>query len=487
MDSRKKNILIALMVAMFLGAVEGTVVTTAIPTIAKALNGFEIISWVFSLYLLTSAISTPIFGKLADLYGRKNMLSLGILIFILGSFLCGFSETMLELIFFRAIQGIGAGAIFTITYTIVGDIFSVSEMAKVQGWLGTVWGVASLAGPLVGGILIEYFSWKWIFFINIPFGILCIILLQRNLNENLEKKEISIDFIGIMVLSSAIITILIGSLVSGKDSNGYFISFIKYIIVTIVLLIVFYFVEKKSKEPVIHFDIFSKSGTIVNLISFFASAILIAINVYMPIYFQNILGLNPTISGLVLAPMSISWLLSSVILAKAIPKYGERIIMEISTLILLISSIFLYTMGIKTNINLAMLYTFIMGFGFGSSFTILTILVQVSVDFKKRGTATAVNSLIRTLGQTIGIGIFGSLFNLYIVRYFYSIGIKGVLPDSLYSKSGINSAFTIGQIKGSLNASLHIIFMILIIVSIICFCLSLTVSNDLKEQNNACN
>lgn len=205
MDSRKINIMIALLVAMFLGAIEGTVVTTAIPTIVKELQGFEIISSVFSVYLLTSAISTPIYGKLSDLYGRKNILSIGIIIFLIGSFLCGLSQNMYMLIICRAIQGIGAGAIFTVTYTIIGDVFTIEERPKIQGIISAVWGIASLAGPFIGGILIDILSWHWIFFINIPFGIVSVILIQRNLNESFEKKKHKIDYAGIITLSAAML------------------------------------------------------------------------------------------------------------------------------------------------------------------------------------------------------------------------------------------------------------------------------------------
>ncbi len=191
MNSRKRSIAAALMVAMFLGAVEGTVVTTAIPTIVKDLQGFEIISSVFSVYLLTSAITTPIYGKLSDLYGRKNMLSIGIIIFLIGSFLCGLSQTMYMLIGARAIQGIGAGAIFTVTYTIIGDVFTLEERPKIQGIISSVWGIASLVGPFLGGILIDLLSWHWIFFINLPFGIISVVLIQRNLDEVFEKKNIA--------------------------------------------------------------------------------------------------------------------------------------------------------------------------------------------------------------------------------------------------------------------------------------------------------
>ena len=237
MNSRKRSIAAALMVAMFLGAVEGTVVTTAIPTIVKDLQGFEIISSVFSVYLLTSAITTPIYGKLSDLYGRKNMLSIGIIIFLIGSFLCGLSQTMYMLIGARAIQGIGAGAIFTVTYTIIGDVFTLEERPKIQGIISSVWGIASLVGPFLGGILIDLLSWHWIFFINLPFGIISVVLIQRNLDEVFEKKKHSIDFAGIITLSLAMV-IFLNIFLSNEDmssSNNIFI--LLSVIATVILLV----------------------------------------------------------------------------------------------------------------------------------------------------------------------------------------------------------------------------------------------------------
>lgn len=481
MDNRKRNIVISLMVAMFLAAVEGTVVTTAIPTIAKALNGFELISWVFSVYLLTSAISTPIYGKLSDLYGRKNILSIGVVIFLLGSFLSGISGSMYQLIIFRAVQGLGAGSIFTVTYTIVGDVFSLAERAKVQGWLGTVWGVASLAGPFLGGFLIEYLSWHWIFFINIPFGLLSIVLLQRNLDEHLEKKKVKIDYAGAIVLSLSILSFLYGTMSNGEGSSASSTLNILPLAAAAVLLVFFYFIEKRVSQPIIPFEIFTKPNILINLISFLISAVLIGIDVYMPLYMQNILGFSPTISGLSMAPMSIAWTLSAVLLAKAITKYGERAVIVLSTLIIMSGCVLLLTLHLSSSIVLVVIYSFILGFGMGGAFTILTIVVQSSVDYSKRGAATAANSLVRTIGQTIGISILGSIVNFSIVRYLSNLGIKGIDPDNLYSSTNVNTGLSLGNIKASIFSGIHLVFIILIVVSAVCFLLSFSSSNKLKE------
>lgn len=472
MDSGKRSILIALMVAMFLGAVEGTVVTTAIPTIVKDLQGFEIISSVFSVYLLTSAISTPIYGKLSDLYGRKNILSIGIIIFLIGSFLCGLSQSMYMLIAARAIQGVGAGAIFTVTYTIVGDVFSLEERPRIQGTIGTVWGIASLAGPFLGGILIDMLSWHWVFFINLPFGILSIILLQRNLDETFEKKKHNIDFAGIITLSAAMI-IFLNIFLSGESiSFNRNIFIIISILLTAILLFAFYKIERKTKEPIIPFDIFTRTNSIVNVISFLASATLIGVDVYLTIYIQNVLGYSAKISGLALAPMSVSWLVASFVLGKVMVKYGGKVVLIISNAVLLISVILLLTLGVNSSLLVVLIYVFIMGFGFGGAFTTLTIVVQESVEYNKRGAAMATNSLLRTLGQTIGVSVFGGIFNLYIVKYFVQLGINGVDPSNLYEASANNQAVTIEQIKLSLNSSLHILYIIFICISIFALILS---------------
>lgn len=461
MDIKKRNIVIAIMVAMFLGAVEGTVVTTAVPTIVKELNGFELISWVFSLYLLTSAISTPIYGKLCDLYGRKSILSIGIIIFLIGSTLCGLSRSMYQLIAFRALQGLGAGAIFTVTYTIVGDVFELSERAKVQGWISSTWGIASLIGPFIGGFFIDYLSWNWIFFINIPFGILSIILLQRNLKENFTKEKHKIDYAGAVALSAAIIVLMYGYLLFGENT----FSIITSIIITGIFLVIFYFIEKKAQEPIFPFDIFTKTNIIINVISFLASAVLIASNVYMPLYMQNVLGFGATASGLAMAPMSVAWLLSSFFIGKAIPKFGERTVIVISIFIIVLSCILLPTLNISSPLILVIIYTSIMGFGFGGSFSTLTIVVQSSVDYSKRGAATASNSLVRTLGETIGISIFGIIFNLRIVKYFNNIGIKGIDPSNLYSSIGKYDVSYLEHIKLSQDSGLHMIYAALILIT----------------------
>jgi len=485
MDIKKRNVVIAIMVAMFLGAVEGTVVTTAVPTIVKDLSGVGLLSWIFSAYFLTSAISTPIYGKLADLYGRKRTLSVGIAIFLVGSALCGLSQTMYQLIVFRVLQGMGAGAIFTVTYTIVGDIFTLEERAKVQGWLSGVWGVASVIGPFIGGFLIDWLSWHWVFFINIPFGILSIMLFQMNYDETIEKKRVQIDYSGTLLLSLALLALLTGFLLGGQGKGwegGTLKLSMGLFALAIILLAGFYFVEKKAAEPVIPFSILTKTSTVVNVISFLASAVLIGADVYLPVYIQSVLGYSATISGLSMSPMSISWMLASVVLAKAIPKYGEQAVIGLSTAILLLSSLLLSTLDIRSPLFLVIIYNFIMGVGFGGAFTTMIIVIQAAVGYEQRGAATALNSLVRTLGNTIGVSIFGMIFNLNIIGYFSNLGVKGIDPNNLYNQVGVISGVSLHTIQSSLISAIHVVFMSLIVIAVLCLLLSFLLPSNLKEQ-----
>lgn len=200
MNSYQRKITAALLIATFLSAVEATIISTAMPAIVKKLGGIELISWVFAVYLLTSAVATPIFGKLADLFGRKKVFMFGTSLFLLGSMLCGLSQNMAHLIVYRAIQGIGAGAVVPITFTIIGDIFTFGQRAKVQGLFSSIWGIAGIFGPLFGGFFVDYLSWHWIFFINIPFGLISMMIIGKNLNEKMEKRERKIDYGGALPL-----------------------------------------------------------------------------------------------------------------------------------------------------------------------------------------------------------------------------------------------------------------------------------------------
>ena len=293
MDKTKQKIAFSFLIAIFLAAFEGVVVSTAAPVIVKSLHNFKMISWIFSIFLLTSAISTPIYGKLADLYGRKRIFMIGISIFLFGSLLAGLSQTMHQLIIFRGIQGIGAGAIFTIGFTMIGDIFTLEERSIIQGAISTIWGIAGLVGPLLGGFLIDYLSWQWIFFINIPFGLLSVYILAKFVHEQKPATNPKIDYLGAILLSIAIGSLLYG--VMSLDENFYL--GVILLVITLISSILFYIQEARTSEPIVPLFILNKSSIIVNIITFISSFILIACSVYLPLHIQSIMGYSATIAG----------------------------------------------------------------------------------------------------------------------------------------------------------------------------------------------
>ncbi len=461
MEKQKKLVVVALMLVTFLAAFEGTVVSTAMPTIARDLNGYNLISWIFSAYLLTSAVSTPIYGKLSDLFGRKKIITIGILIFLVGTTLSGLSRDMVQLIIFRAIQGLGSGAILTLTYTIIGDLFDTSEKAKMQGFLSTVWGVASILGPFVGGAILAKLSWHWIFFVNIPFGLIGMYMINKYFHEKVVKRKASIDYLGSLFLTIAIVALLFSCL---ESHNTKLLTGL--IIVSIVSIIIFCIVESKAKEPIVPKKIFNKTTIIVNILCFIVSIILISIQSYMPIYTQNVLGYSPLLSGLFLAPVSISWFLTSFILSRTLPKYGEKIVMTVAIIILIVANIIVNLLGINSNIIILIIAMFIMGFGFGGVLNSSIIVVQEQVEPRDIGVSTSTIALIRTLGQTIGVSIFGAIMNLSITNHFKAQGINGVTPDNL---SPTNNIFHLSnaQIKSGFFAGVHSIFWALLIIAII--------------------
>lgn len=467
MHKNRTKIVIALMLTMFLAAFEGTVVSTAMPTIARDLNDYSLISWVFSAYLLTSAVSTPIYGKLSDLLGRKKILIIGIIIFLIGTTLSGISQTMVELIIARAIQGLGSGAILTLTYTIIGDLYDISGRAKIQGLLSTIWGVASILGPFIGGAILIKLSWHWIFFVNIPFGILSILMLGKYLHEEVHTTKVKIDYFGILTLNIAIIALLFASL---ESSNKVYLTYC--IIISIISFIAFILIEKKVSEPVIPFNIFTKKNIYSNILSFVVAVIIITIQSYMPLYTQNVLGYSPIISGLFLAPISISWFTSSFILAKTLKTHDAKLALIISTILIFIAMGMIGFIEMNTPIIVLIISMFIIGFGFGGIMNSTIIISQISVEPNKQGVSISTMSLIRTIGQTLGVSIFGGVLNVGITDHFINKGINGINSNILGSAQN-PMHFSKFDISAGFYSGLHLVFLSLFIIAIISFVISI--------------
>ncbi len=465
MDMTKKKIAGAFLIAIFLAAFEGVVVSTAAPVIVKSLHNFDMISWIFSLYLLTSAISTPIYGKLADLYGRKRMLIIGIIIFLTGSTLCGLSQTMHQLVVFRGIQGIGAGAILTICFTMIGDIFTLEERAVVQGGISTMWGVAGLIGPLLGGFLIDFESWQWIYFINIPFGILCIYILGKYVHEQKPTKHPKIDYLGAIFLSIVIGCFLYGVMSINENS---FLAGILFII-SIIMAFVFYFQEKRVAEPIVPLFILNKDSGVVNLITFAVSFILISNSVYLPLHIQSLMGYSATLAGLSLVTVSVAWFLSSFILARLMKKFDAKYIVMGASMILIVSSYLLTFLSTDTPIWHVPLLVFPFGFGFSGTLNTLIFIVQDSVKYEQRGAAVGLNMLTRTLAQAIGVAVLGAVINIYTDNFIKAHNLINITMQNFYDKTTPQYH---DILRDALYFALQHVYFISISIAIVCFILA---------------
>jgi EmrB/QacA subfamily drug resistance transporter len=469
----KNKLIISLSLAMFLAAVEGTIVTLAIPTIVRDLEGFDLISHVFSVFLLTAALAAPVYGKLSDLYGRKRTLVVGIIVFLVGSILCALAQNMITLIIFRALQGIGAGAIYTVPMVIVGDVFPLKERGKIQGALSMVWGIAGLFGPFLGGLLIDLLSWHWIFLINVPFGAFALFMLQTSLHESVERRSHHIDYPGILTLSLSMMAFL--SIFVFADESGELLSLRNALLfgAAIVLLLVFVRIERRSPEPLVPLDVLTKSSLFVNAISLFYVAALIGIDVYTPIYLQSIRGFSPLIAGLVFLPMSVSWMLTSIPLGRLIARFGGKLVNAIGMALSVLGLLPFLFFSQTSSPVLLIAVVFFLGIGFGCSMTTQMMIIQDSVGFEKRGAAVAINSLVRSLGQTIGISVFGALFNASIVSGFDAAGIVEYDLGNLYELSSYQAGVTWDHVVTVLTSSVHVVYGALIAIIALSLVLSL--------------
>lgn len=405
-------ILAALMTTIMLAAMDATIVSTAIPHIVGDLGGFSLFSWVFSIYLLAQTITIPIYGKLADLYGRKPILIFGIILSLIGSATSAFSWNMISLIVFRGIQGLGAGSIMANVNTLAGDLFSIQERAKIQGWLSSVWGMAAITGPALGGAFAEYISWRWIFLINVPIGIIALILLIIFLKENVTQKKHHLDIPGalMMLLTGGV---LIYTFMEGGRSFEWLSEIgIGLIFLSLLLILITVQVERRSPEPILPKWVW-KNRTLVgaNLAVIAMGAMMLGPNMYLPVFSQSVYGLGAIASGFVLSSISIGWPISSSLSGKLYLRIGFRNTGSIGILILIIFTFIFSILPLQTPVWVVVINHILIGAGFGLLSTSTMVGIQSIVPWEKRGVVTSSNMFSRYLGQSIGAAVLASVFN----------------------------------------------------------------------------
>ena len=410
--THRSRTLVALMLAMFMGAIEATIVATAIPTIVGDLGGFSLLSWVFSAYLLTQAASVPIYGKLADLFGRRSVFLAGTAIFAGGSFLCGAAGSMIQLVLFRALQGLGAGAVLPIASTIVGDLYDLEERARIQGYLASVWGISSIVGPALGGLIVTYLGWPWIFYVNLPVALLAMGLLVANFHERIRPARRPIDYPGAALLFAGV-GALITFLVQGGTAWEWGSTPSAALAATAVLGMAGFFVqERRAPEPILPLPLFRRPVIAVgNAGGFLAGALTVGTSSFIPTFVQGALGGTPLVAGLSLGAMSVGWPLAATFSGRLMIRFGYRWTAAAGTLFNLAGALALLALTTGSRPWQVAAGAFLMGVGLGLTTSTYLISIQQSVAWNERGVATGSNSFARMLGSALGVAVLGSLLN----------------------------------------------------------------------------
>jgi EmrB/QacA subfamily drug resistance transporter len=408
-SKRRWAITAGVMTGMFIAALEATVVGTAMPTVIASLGGLSHYSWVFSAYLVTSTVTVPVWGKLSDLYGRRLLYQVGIGVFLLGTLLSGLSTTMTQLIVFRAIQGLGAGALVPLGMTIIGDTFTLEERAKMQAYFSGVWGLSSIIGPIVGGFITDQISWRWVFFVNLPIGVVAALIIGLALREPKYHSRPKIDYAGAILLMVAI-SLLMLAMVEGGSGALINSQSILIFLASAVLLVIFVFVEKRAADPIIPFDLF-KNRTIAIAIpaGFLGGVAMFGAISFIPLFAQGSLGFTATAAGSLLTPLMLSWVSMSIIGGRLMLRIGYRILTIVGYAALTIGFILLAMFDRETNRVWLYLDLIIIGIGLGSSMLTLLIAVQQAVEKTKLGVATSLNQFSRSIGGAVGVAVMGAV------------------------------------------------------------------------------
>ncbi len=401
-----------LMLVLLMAALDGTIVATALPTIVDDLGGLEHISWVTSAYLLAQTAVTPLYGKLGDLYGRKRILQGAVLLFLAGSALCGLARTMTELIAFRAVQGLGAGGLIVLTQAVIGDIVTPRERGKYQGIFGAVFGTASVIGPLLGGFIVQQWSWNWIFYVNLPVGLLALVVITRNLPSTQRVAHPVIDYLGAGLLATGLSSIVLITSLGGTTWEWASTETFVTGAIGLLALALFAIVERRAREPVLppalwREPVFRAAGAL----SFVAGFALFGAITFLPLYFQTVDSDTPTESGLRMLPMMLGLLITSIGSGQAISRIGRyKVFPIIGTGVMTVGLFLLSRLEIGTSTAVASLYLFVLGLGMGGLMQVLVLAVQNSVPYAVLGTATSGVTLGRGIGGALGTAVFGSIF-----------------------------------------------------------------------------
>lgn len=464
--TRRTPVLVCMILAMFMIAIEATVVATAMPQIVAKLGGFSIYAWVFSGFLLTQTATTVMFGKLADQYGRKPVMLGGLAVFLLASTLAGFAWSMGTLIAFRLLQGLGAGAIQPTIMTIVSDLYTPDERRRVQSYIASVWGVSAIIGPLAGAFIVQHVSWAWVFWANLPLGILAVGGLLAFLHEDVAHTGRKVDYLGALLFALSISALLLA--ISPTAAPGPLSHPVVFAAVGLVCVALFVAWERRVAEPMLDFELWTQPMiAAANAATLAAGLALIGLTACLPIYIQAVVGRSPVVSGLTLTAMAIGWPLAATISARAaLPRFGMQATLRGGGVTMVVGSSAFLFVNPTNAVWLSSLGSFLMGAGMGMlSYTAL-LLLQGSVEWSRRGAATASNIFSRLLGNTLGASLMGAILNLSL-----RASNSNISPDkvrSLMEHGGGAGVRAVDQsLKQALALALHWVFVAMFTLSVL--------------------
>ncbi len=451
---RRPFVLASVMAALFMIAIEATIVSTAMPQIAGQLGDLHLYSWVFSSFLLTQTATTVVFGKLSDLYGRKPVLLVGIAVFLLGTALCGLAWSMPSLIVFRLLQGVGAGAIQPVCLTVVGDLYSVQERGKIQGYLASVWGISSVLGPLAGGLIIQHLSWSWVFWINLPVGFLASVGFVLFLHESVAREKQSVDVAGAALFTVAVAS-LMAALTEAGTSDHAFASIAAG--VCAVSAVLFVLQERRARDPMMDFALWARRPiATANAATLLSGMAVIGLTTFLPMYVQGVLNQSALVAGFTLTVMVLGWPIGATVAARNFARFGLRATLLFGAALLPVGALAFLFMAPGVSPAVAGVGSTVMGFGMGFLSTSAIVIIQDSVGWGERGSATASNIFSRNLGSTLGATALGAVLNISLA---HRGGGAAVHFDQIrqlldHSRAGAGD----DAIRAALGQSLHLTF-----------------------------
>lgn len=462
--SRNRIILvtIGIMLSLFLASMESTVVATAMPTIVGQLGGLEHYSWVFSAFMLASTTTVPLYGKLSDLYGRRNIYLAAMLLFLIGSILSGMAQTMPQLIFARALQGIGAGGVAPMAFILIGEMFTLEQRAKMQGFFSGVWGVSSIAGPLLGGFIVDQLSWHWVFYVNIGPGLLAAGLVAFAWKDHPRSHERpSIDYAGAILLTASAVILLLGLMEIGTSAGWGLISS------ALVLFAILLWVERRSADPILPISLFREdrlfAATIAHgVVSGWA---LFGTISYIPLFVQTVIGTSATQAGLTITPLLLGWVTASIIGTRLLIRTGYYKLALTGTSILFLGAALLASVNAQTSQLFIMIYITLMGMGMGLAIPSFLIAVQTKVERRYLGTATSTIQFSRSIGGTLGVSAMGAALGTRLAANLSASGLDPKLVDQLLDPLPGAEAVVNPALQLAVANAIHVVFVIALVAA----------------------